>query len=49
MVSRNMMIAIIGIMAVISVGSLAAYYQERSKAPGVDIRIDKNGLQIEQR
>ncbi len=49
MVSRNTMVIVIGILAAVTVGSIAAYYQERSKASGVDIRIDKNGLQIEQR
>lgn len=49
MISRNAMMIVVAVLAVITVGSVAAYYQERKKTPGVEIRLDKNGLQIEQR
>jgi hypothetical protein len=47
--SRKMMIVAIGVLAIVAAGSTVAYYQERTHAPGVQIRVDKNGLQIEQR
>ncbi len=49
MYNRNTMMLVICILAVVTVGSLAAYFYERSQNPGVDIRLDRNGLQIEQR
>jgi hypothetical protein len=47
--SRKTMMIAIGILALVAAGSLVAYYQERTHTPGVQIRVDKNGLQIEQR
>ena len=40
---------VIGILAVVSAVSLGAYYRERTQTPGVEIRVDQNGLKIEQR
>jgi hypothetical protein len=45
---KTMMIAIC-ILALVAAGSMVAYHQERTQTPGVQIRVDKNGLQIEQR
>jgi hypothetical protein len=46
---RVLLITVIGILAMATVGSFAAYQYERSKAPGVEIRVDRNGLMIEGR
>ncbi len=47
--SRNAQMVAIVILAVVAAGGLFAYYNERMQRPGVEIRLDKNGLQIEQR
>jgi hypothetical protein len=47
--SRKTMMVVIGVLALVAAGSMVAYYQERTHTPGVQIRVDKNGLQIEQR
>ena len=47
--SRKGMMVVIGILAVVSAVSLGAYYRERTQTPGVEIRVDQNGLKIEQR
>jgi hypothetical protein len=49
MQSRNTMMVVICVLALVAAGSLAAYYNERTQTPGVEIRVDKNGLQIQQR
>lgn len=47
--SRPVLLAVIAILAVVSVGAIAAYMHERERTPGVEIRMDERGLRIEGR
>jgi hypothetical protein len=47
--NRTLLIGVICVLAVATVGSFAAYQYERSKPSGVEIRVDRNGLKIEER
>ncbi len=38
---------IIAILALVAIGTTVAYINEQQKAPGVEIRLDRNGLKIE--
>ena len=46
--SRTTLIAIIVVLAAIAAASLAGYVYEQNKASGIEIRIDKNGLRIDE-
>ena len=46
--SRNALIAIIITLALVVIGSLAVLIQERNKPNGIEIRLDKNGLRIQE-
>lgn len=46
--SRTALITIIIVLALAVVGSLAALMHERNQPGGVEIRLDKNGLKIQE-
>lgn len=47
--SRPALLAIIAVLALVSIGAVAAYLQEREKAPSLEIRVDERGLRIDGR
>jgi hypothetical protein len=47
--SRNALLAIIGVLALASIVAFAAYWQEREKSPSVEIILDQRGLRIDGR
>lgn len=46
--SRTALIAIIVVLALAVVGGLAALIHERNQPNGIEIRLDKNGLRIQE-
>lgn len=46
--NKPLLYTLIAILGIAAVGATAAYVHEKEKAPGVEIRLDKNGLKIQE-
>jgi hypothetical protein len=42
-----MLYALIAVLGITAIGAGYAYYQERERKPGLEIRVDRNGLKVE--
>ncbi|MDP3548109.1 hypothetical protein ACJ4V0_17580 [Phreatobacter sp. HK31-P] len=47
--SRPTLLVIVAVLGVVSVAAVAAYFYERDRRPGLEIRVDDKGLRIDGR
>lgn len=45
--NHNLLYALVAILGITAIGASYAYVQERDRKPGLEIRVDQNGLKVE--